>query len=102
MAGKDKHPPEPQDSAELDRRNQRAVVVYTAHDEMDADLVKQFLHGCGIECVVHGRLASGVYPGFIGDLGKRDVLVLEDDADDARELLAEWNSSITQPDEAES
>ena len=54
-----------------------------------ADLVKQFLHGCGIECVVHGRLASGVYPGFIGDLGKRDVLVLEDDADDARELLAE-------------
>lgn len=75
------------------RKDQRAVVVYTAHDEMDADLVKQLLHSCGIECVVHGRMAPGVYPGFIGDLGKRDVLVLEDDAEDARELLAEWNAA---------
>lgn len=75
-----------------DRNHQRAVVVYTAHDELDADLVKQLLHSCGIECVVHGRMASGVYPGFIGDLGKREVLVLEDDAEDARELLANWQS----------
>lgn len=75
-----------------DRASQRTVAVYTAHDEMDADLVKQLLHSCGIECVVQGRLASGVYPGFLGDLGRREVLVLEDDAADARELLAEWNA----------
>jgi hypothetical protein len=91
----------PLSPGELDSRRQRAVVVYTAHDEMDADLVKQFLHGCGIECVVHGRMASGVYPGFIGDLGKRDVLVLEDDAEDARELLAEWNVSASPGEEPE-
>jgi hypothetical protein len=56
-----------------DRNSQRAVVVYTAHDEMDADLVKQLLRSCGIECVVQGRLASAVYPGFIGDLSDRSI-----------------------------
>jgi hypothetical protein len=93
LADKDEPSNAPASRDALDRRNQRAVLVYTAHDEMDADLVKQFLHGCGIECVVHGRMAPGIYPGGLGDLGKRDVLVLEDDVEDARELLAEWGAS---------
>lgn len=76
-----------------DRSQQRTVVVYTAHDEIDANLVKQLLHSVGIECVVHGRLVSGLYPGFIGDLGKRDILVVEEDVEDARELLAGWESA---------
>ena len=76
-----------------ERNQQRTVAVYTAHDEIDADLVKQFLHSCGIECVVQGRLVSSVYPGFVGDLGKREVLVLEEDVEDARELLAGWSDS---------
>jgi hypothetical protein len=36
-------------------------------------------------------MAAGVYPGFIGDLGKREILVLEDDAEDAKALLAGWH-----------
>jgi hypothetical protein len=81
------------DSGGLDRSGLRAVSVFTTHDEIEADLIKDFLRSCGIECVVQGRMVPSIYPGFVGDLGKREILVLEDDAEDARELLAGWHDS---------
>jgi hypothetical protein len=74
-----------------DRNEQRSVPIFTAHDEIEAELVKELLQSSGIECVLQGRMAAGVYPGFIGDLGKREILVLEDDAEDAKALLAGWH-----------
>ncbi len=75
----------------VDRAKQKPVSVFEALDELEAGMIKQLLSSCGIECVVRGRMTSGLYPVSIGDLSKREILVLEDDAEDARELLSDWH-----------
>ncbi|MSO20412.1 MAG: DUF2007 domain-containing protein [Acidobacteria bacterium] len=84
-------------SSPNDRAHQKPVTVFTAQNELEAGMIQQLLSSCGIECVVRGRVAAGLYPYFVGDLGKREILVLEDDVEDARDLLSEWNSSRDEP-----
>ncbi len=84
-------------SSPNDRAHQKPVSVFTAQDEMEASMIKQLLNSCGIECVVQGRVTAGLYPVSIGGLGKREILVLEEDVEDAREFLSEWNSSRDEP-----
>ena len=70
------------------RNQERSVSVFTTHDEIEAELIKELLRSAGIECVVQGRMAAGVYPGLIGDLGAREIFVLEGDAEEAKKVLA--------------
>ncbi len=63
-------------------------VAHMVLKEIEAELIKELLHSSGIECVVQGRMAAGVYPGFIGDLGAREIFVLEGDAEEAKKILA--------------
>lgn len=85
-----------------ERSQQRAVSVFTAHDELEGELIKNLLAGCGIECVIQGRMVPGIYANMMGDMGGREVFVLEEDVEDARELLAGWHeNSLLADDESE-
>ena len=80
---------EDKDKQKADRRNrnhERSVSVFTAHDEIEVELIKELLRGSGIECVVQGRVVASLYPGFAGALG-REIFVLEGDAEEAKRVL---------------
>lgn len=80
-----------------DRLKQKPVVIFTARDELEAGLVKELLRQSGIECVVRGPVAPGLYPVSIGELGRRDILVLEADEAAARSIIDDWRSGAEEP-----
>lgn len=54
----------------------------------EADVLKSFLEGHGISCLVHGRIVPSVYPITVDGLGELRIFVREEDFETARELLA--------------
>lgn len=62
------------------------VVVRTFNDRIEAELAQSALEAAGIESMVRGDDAGGVQPGLWTSEGV-DVLVREEDAANAREIL---------------
>jgi hypothetical protein len=62
------------------------VVVRTFSDRIEADLAHSALEAAGIESMVSGDDAGGVQPGLWTGEGVA-LLVREEDADSAREIL---------------
>ena len=62
------------------------VVVRTFNDRIEADLAQSALEAAGIESMVRGDDAGGVQPGLWTSMGV-DLLVREEDAINAREIL---------------
>jgi hypothetical protein len=62
------------------------VVVRTFNDRIEAELAQSALEAAGIESMVRGDDAGGVQPGLWTGEGV-DVLVREEDATNAREIL---------------
>jgi hypothetical protein len=62
------------------------VVVGTFNDRIEAELAQSALEAAGIESMVRGDDAGGVQPGLWTAEGV-DVLVREEDAANAREIL---------------
>ncbi len=62
------------------------VVVRTFNDRIEAELAHSALEAAGIESMVRGDDAGGVQPGLWTSEGV-DVLVREEDATNAREIL---------------
>ncbi len=61
----------------------------------EADVVKSFLDGHGIACLIRGRMVPFVYPFTVDGLAEFKIFVQESDFEKARELMA----SLPAPDE---
>lgn len=67
-----------------------AVCVYTTQVDAEARLVQELLRNNGIGSVIQSEISPLVYPITTGDLGRKDILVMEPDADRATEILDEF------------
>ena len=66
----------------------RLVVVYTAAGPGQADIIKSALVAAGISAETSREGAGAAYGLVVGPLGMVDILVPEEDAVQAEELLA--------------
>ena len=66
----------------------RLVVVYTAAGPGQADIIKSALVAAGIPAETSREGAGAAYGLVVGPLGMVDILVPEEDAAQAEELLA--------------
>jgi len=73
--------PEPEDA--LDLRE-----LCKVWGPFEADVLKSFLEGHGISCLIRGRMVPFVYPFTVDGLAEFKVFVREEDLETARELLA--------------
>jgi hypothetical protein len=62
-------------------------IVYTAHGQMDAELIKVLLEANGLQTAVVGESIGATYGFTFGPLGDRDILVPTVQADCARAIL---------------
>ncbi len=68
--------------------SQQWVVVYTAAGPGLADIIRGTLEAAGIPVNTSREGAGAAYGFTVGPLGMVDILVPEEDVDDAEELLA--------------
>lgn len=61
----------------------------------EADVVRSFLEGHGVSCLIRGRMAPFVYPMTVDGLAEFKIFVEESDFEKAKELMA----SLPAPDE---
>jgi len=61
----------------------------------EADVVKSFLEGHGISCLIRGRTVPFVYPFTVDGLAEFKIFVQESDFEKAKDLMA----SLPAPDE---
>jgi hypothetical protein len=54
----------------------------------EADIVKSFLAGHGISCLIRGRMVPFVYPFTVDGLAEFKIFVEEKDFEKAKELMA--------------
>ncbi len=64
------------------------VVVYTAAGQTEANLIKGVLEAAGIPAMSSQEGAGAAFGLTVGLMGKAQILVREEDAAEARELLA--------------
>jgi hypothetical protein len=70
--------------------NMKAVVVHTVQGPVEAEIVRTCLRSCGIESVTQGLAVQSVHPFTVDGMGKIKILVLEKDADAARQAIADF------------
>lgn len=63
------------------------VEVYRAVGEAEAQIIKGLLEGCGIPCLIKSNAAPSVHVLTVDGLGEFKVMVWEEDAEAARELI---------------
>ncbi len=63
------------------------VTVFTAAGQMQASLIKSFLEAHGIPALVVQESAGVTFGLTVGLMGNADILVAEEHAEEARELL---------------
>ena len=77
-------------------------IVYTAHGQLDAEMIKGLLEANGIQALVAGESVGTSYGLTIGPLADRDILVPARQADDARSILdAMERGDLEKPDTPE-
>ncbi len=72
-----------------DPAQQKLVSVFSSPHELEARLIQDLLRSAGIESMITGEMLPNIYPLSFGDMAKRDVLVLESEAEEARRIIAE-------------
>ena len=77
-------------------------IVYTAHGQLDAEMIKVLLEANGVPAYVAGESVGTSYGFTFGPLGDRDILVPVLQADDARSILdAMERGDLENPDSPE-
>jgi hypothetical protein len=71
----------------------KLVKVYTAHGEMEAQVVKGLLESCGIHSLMQGNAAFSMQPFVMDGMGEVKILVAEEQADEARKII-EANADV--------
>ena len=69
--------------------NQDLVVIFSAQGEPEETQVRSFLVAHGIPTSTHGEALRKTHGLTLNGLGQVDILVASEDADAARELLAD-------------
>ena len=65
----------------------RLVKVYTAHGEMEAQVIKGLLESCDIPSLMQGNAAQSMQPFVMDGMGEIKILVAEPQADEARKII---------------
>ena len=63
------------------------VKVYTAHGEMEAQVIKSLLESCGIRSLMQGNAAMSMQPFVMDGMGEVKIMVTEAQADEARKII---------------
>jgi hypothetical protein len=69
------------------------VRVYQCANEMEAQMLSQLLESEGISCLLNSDVPPSIYPVTAGALGEIDLLVDEEQAEQAKELLVAYEAS---------
>ena len=70
-------------------KQKKMVAIYRAASEAEAGIIKSFLESNGIPCLLKANAAPSVHAFAIDGMGEVAILVWEDMADKARELVSE-------------
>ncbi len=70
-------------------KQRKMVAIYRAASEAEARIIKSFLESNGIPCLLRANAAPSVHAFAIDGMGEVAILVWEDIADKARELIRE-------------
>ena len=70
-------------------KQKKMVAIYRAASEAEARIIKSFLESNGIPCLLKANAAPSVHAFAVDGLGEVDILVWEDVAEQARELVRE-------------
>ena len=70
-------------------KQKKTVAIYRAVSEAEARIIKSFLESNGIPCLLKANAAPSVHAFAINGMGEVAVLVWEDIAEKARELIRE-------------
>ena len=65
----------------------KLVKVYTAHGEMEAQVIKGLLESCGIPSLMQGNAAHSMQPFVMDGMGEVKIMVTEAQADEARKII---------------
>jgi hypothetical protein len=71
----------------------RLVKVYTAHGEMEGQVIKGLLDSCGIPSLMQGNAALSMQPFVMDGMGEIKIMVIESQADEARKII-EANADV--------
>ncbi len=71
----------------------KLVSVYTAHGEMEAQVIRSLLETCGIKSLMQGNAAVSVQPFVMDGMGEIRIMVAEEQADEARKII-EANADV--------
>jgi len=70
-------------------KQKKMVEIYRAASEAEARIIKSFLESNGISCLMKANAAPSVHAFAIDGMGEVVILVWEDVAEKARELIRE-------------
>ncbi|MBU2535256.1 MAG: DUF2007 domain-containing protein [Chloroflexota bacterium] len=70
-------------------KHKKTVEIYRATSEAEARIIKSFLESNGIPCLMKANAAPSVHAFAIDGMGEVAIMVWEDVADKARELIRE-------------
>ncbi|MBN2241957.1 MAG: hypothetical protein JW793_04645 [Acidobacteria bacterium] len=76
----------------------KTVVVHTVQGPVEAEIVQTFLRSCGIESTTQGLAVQSVHPFTVDGMGKIKILVMENDAEAARQTIADFLAGNPEPD----
>lgn len=72
-------------------KSKQLVEVYQARTEMEAQVIKGLLESFDIPCVLKANAAPSVHMFTLDGLAQVKVMVLDSQADEARELIVSKN-----------
>jgi hypothetical protein len=73
----------------------KLVEIYRARGEAEANVVKSKLESYGIPSIVYSNAAPSVYVFTVDGMGEYRVMVWEELAEEAKELIAGENNNTT-------
>jgi len=68
----------------------KTVAVHTVQGYIEAEIVQACLRSCGIESTTQGLAAQSVHVFTVDGMGKIKILVMERDAEAARQTIADY------------
>jgi hypothetical protein len=77
----------------LKKENETLVKVYTAHGEMEAQVIRGLLESFGIRSLMQGNAALSMQPFVMDGMGEIKIMVTETQADEARKII-EANADV--------
>jgi Putative prokaryotic signal transducing protein len=77
----------------LKKEPEDLIKVYTAHGEMEAQVIRGLLESCGIRSLMQGNAALSMQPFVMDGMGEIKIMVTEAQADEARKII-EANADV--------